>query len=132
MLKKKINILHVGNIANNAYLNSKFLREIGIKSDVLCYDYYHIMGCPEWEDAKIIGDHGNDFNPDWEKVDLNGFKRPNWFFQNSLEEIAQQRFAIKTDFGSPYGGILLNTFSIIATGISLYQSFLYKNYLLQG
>ena len=23
------------------------------KCDVLVADYYHIMGCPEWEDAKL-------------------------------------------------------------------------------
>ena len=44
-------VLHIGNIANNAYNNSKLLIEAGVDNDVLCYDYYHTMGCPEWEDA---------------------------------------------------------------------------------
>lgn len=73
--------LHLSNIANNSYLNAKILNENGIESDVLSLDYYHIMGCPEWEDADFIGDHKDDFFPDWHKVDLNGFQRPSWFIQ---------------------------------------------------
>ncbi len=91
-MKKNFKILHVGNIANNAYNNSKLLREKNIKSDVICYDYYHIMGTPEWEDAEIKGDYGDDFNPDFLKVDLNGFKRPIWFMQGNLEEIAKKYY----------------------------------------
>jgi len=84
---KNIKVLHVGNIANNAYLNSKLLRRTGVLSDVLCYNYYHIMGSPEWEDAKIQGNWGNDFNPDWSRVDLGGFKRPSWFYQGALNQL---------------------------------------------
>lgn len=36
-------ILHIGNIANNAYNNAKILNEVGLDCDVICYDYYHIM-----------------------------------------------------------------------------------------
>ena len=43
-------VLHIGNIANNAYLNARILNEAGIPSDVLVYDYYHVMACPEWEE----------------------------------------------------------------------------------
>ena len=43
--------LHIGNIANAAYLNARMLNEAGIDCDVLCYAYYHIMGCPDWESA---------------------------------------------------------------------------------
>ena len=39
-------LLHIGNVANNAYLNAKLLNRAGLDCDVLCYDYYHIMGCP--------------------------------------------------------------------------------------
>lgn len=74
-------VLHIGNIANNAYLNAKFLRSVGVESDVLCYDYYHIMGCPEWEDAKIEGDFGSSGRPEWFRVQLGKFKRPSWFVQ---------------------------------------------------
>lgn len=78
-------ILHIGNIANNAYNNVKLLRKIGLDCDVLCYNYYHIMSCPEWEDADFEGDYGDQFFPDWTKVDLKGFKRPDWFVQGPLE-----------------------------------------------
>jgi hypothetical protein len=74
-------ILHIGNIANNAYINSKLLNEAGLDCDVICYDYYHIMGCPEWEDADFEGEILDQFWPDWSSVNLNGFKRPKWFAQ---------------------------------------------------
>jgi len=124
---KKIKILHVGNIANNAYLSAKLLRQQGLQADVLCYDYYHIMGTPEWEDAEIKGDWGNDFNPDWSKVDLGNFKRPDWFIQGPLETIARNHFKIEIanypmDFGATF-------FAKIATLISVGQSLAYKFYL---
>ncbi|TLS69037.1 glycosyltransferase [Mariprofundus erugo] len=79
-------VLHIGNLANNAYLNSKMLRNMGVESDVLCCDYYHVMGCPEWEDADVIGDWSDDFAPKWHSVDLNGFSRPEWFVQGPIVE----------------------------------------------
>lgn len=74
-------VLHLGNIANNAYLNAKLLRAVGVEADVLCCDYYHIMGSPEWEDADFSGDYGSDDLPSWSRVDLGGFRRPDWFVQ---------------------------------------------------
>jgi glycosyltransferase involved in cell wall biosynthesis len=74
-------LLHIGNIANNAYLAAKFLNRAGLDCDVICYDYYHVMGCPEWEDADYHGDIRNDMYPAWEAVDLRGFERPRWFVQ---------------------------------------------------
>ncbi len=72
-------VLHIGNIANNAYLNAKILNQYGIESHVLSKDYFHIMGCPEWEDSDFIGDYGDDNTPNWSKLDLQGFKTPIWF-----------------------------------------------------
>lgn len=96
---KKAKILHIGNIANNAYNNAKLLRKKGIHSDVLCYDYFHIMGCPEWEDADFKGDWGDDFNPDWSKINLKNYKRPSWFMQGYLEDIVKNYFPeLKTDY----------------------------------
>ena len=69
-------MLHIGNIANNAYNNAKIQRRIGIEADVCCYDYFHIMGCPEWEDADFEGDVGDPFFPDWWAVDLKGLPSP--------------------------------------------------------
>lgn len=74
-------ILHIGNIANNAYMAAKILNERGIESDVLVADYYHVGSCPEWESAEIQGRLGDDFFPSWHKVNLHGFKRPKWFAQ---------------------------------------------------
>jgi len=74
-------VLHVGNIANNGYNNAKMLNAAGVRCDVVAYDYYHIMGCPEWEDADITGVIADDFAPDWDSVDLGGFERPRWFVQ---------------------------------------------------
>jgi hypothetical protein len=74
-------ILHIGNIANNAYLNARMLNEAGFDCDVICYDYYHTMGCPEWEDADFEGNVDDQFRPDWSKINLNGFERPRWFAQ---------------------------------------------------
>ncbi|UFX47770.1 glycosyltransferase [Bradyrhizobium sp. 41S5] len=82
---RPLRILHIGNIANNAYNNACIQRQFGIEADVLCYNYYHIMGCPEWEDGAIqegasaLGqDH---FKPDWWATSLRGWKRPGWFVQ---------------------------------------------------
>ncbi len=78
-------ILHIGNIANNAYNNAKLLNSAGLECDVLCYDYYHAMGCPEWEDADFDGEITDMFRPDWTEVNLNGFERPRWFAQGPLD-----------------------------------------------
>ena len=77
-------ILHIGNIANNAYNNAKILNGAGLANDVICYDYYHIMGCPEWEDADFEGDLDDDFRPNWFALGIKNFQRPSWFAQGSL------------------------------------------------
>jgi len=74
-------VLHIGNIANNAYNNAKSMNKAGLDCDVLCYDYYHVMGCPEWEDADFAGEIKNQFFPSWRAVNLKGFERPRWFAQ---------------------------------------------------
>jgi glycosyltransferase involved in cell wall biosynthesis len=74
----------VGNIANNAYLNALALNQAGLDCDVLCADYYHIMGCPEWESAEILGPWGDDFNPNWSAACHGTFTRPRWFAQGPL------------------------------------------------
>ncbi len=81
---RPLRVLHIGNIANNAYINAKIMRRNGIEADVLCANYYHIMGTPEWEDADFKGKIKDPFYPDWHNVDLNGFKRPEWFIQGRM------------------------------------------------
>ena len=89
-------ILHIGNIANNAYLNAKLLNEAGYDCDVICADYYHIMSCPEWEDADFAGDIGDQFRPDWTRVDLRGFQRPRWFAQGPQATCLEYLIATRT------------------------------------
>src|SRR5690606_31616966 len=49
--------------------------------DVMCHDYYHIMGCPEWEECDFDGQISDHFRPDWGALDLKGYERPRWFAQ---------------------------------------------------
>ncbi len=79
-------LLHIGNILNNGYLHCKYLRRRGVLADSLNVDYRHCQGQPEWAEA-FITDPVDEFNPDWSKVDLKGFRRPDWFFDVSLSEI---------------------------------------------
>ena len=80
---RALRVLHIGNIANNAYRNAAVQRRRGIEADVVCYDYYHIMGCPEWEEAEIKGTY-DAFYPDWWSLDVGGWPRPDWFVQGQL------------------------------------------------
>jgi glycosyltransferase involved in cell wall biosynthesis len=84
---RKLRVLHVGNIANNAFLNAKFLRQAGIEADVLCYDYYHVMGMPEWEELDLRHPYGDDYQPCFDPADLEGYERPAWFMQGPLTEL---------------------------------------------
>ncbi len=78
-------MLHIGNIANNAFNNAKLMNATGeYDNDVICYDYYHIMGCPEWEDADFQVGPADDFFPDWDDVNTHGYRRPRWFAQGPL------------------------------------------------
>ena len=81
---RKLRVLHVGNIANNAYLNAKFLRRAGVEADVLAYNYYHVMGTPEWEELSITRDYGDDFRPQFSRDDLGSYERPGWFVSGPL------------------------------------------------
>jgi 2-polyprenyl-3-methyl-5-hydroxy-6-metoxy-1,4-benzoquinol methylase/glycosyltransferase involved in cell wall biosynthesis len=75
-------VLHLGNIANNGYINAKIQRQVGIEADVASCDYYHVMGTPEWEDAEFRG-NVDEAHPNWSRVDLGGWERPRWFVQGS-------------------------------------------------
>tara|TARA_R110002049_G_scaffold15822_5_gene64201 strand:+ start:40486 stop:41952 length:1467 start_codon:yes stop_codon:yes gene_type:complete len=100
-MKKKLKILHIGNIANNAFLNAKMLNETGnFSCDVLCIDYTHIMSCPEWEDAIFDSSHIDHFAPDWENINLGDYQRPKWFYQGHkrivINDILQSKTALHT------------------------------------
>lgn len=96
-------ILHLGNIAENGYLNAKFQRENGIEADVLIYDYHHVAGQPEWEDADF-DETINELNPDWSKVNLRGFKRPEWF-----REINHGESKVLNESNARMGPVVKNT-----------------------
>ena len=81
--KRKPRILHISNIANNAYINAKILNECGIENHVI-NNCYFAMGCPEWEDANIGNVIEDLWQPNWNKYNLNGFVRPRWFAHGDM------------------------------------------------
>lgn len=81
---RPLRVLHVGNIAGNAYLNAKFLRSVGVDADVLSHSYRHVMSFPEWEDADLRHSHGDDNNPRFSWSDKRRYQRPRWFVDGSL------------------------------------------------
>jgi glycosyltransferase involved in cell wall biosynthesis len=81
---RKLRVLLIGNIANNAYLTAKFLRRVGVDADVLCYDYYHMMATPEWEELDLHNDWHDDYRPRFSPEDTGDFQRPHWFAQGPL------------------------------------------------
>ena len=87
---RPLRVLHVGNIAANGYLNAKFLRRVGVEADLLICDYYHVMGCPEWEDIDLAHGHGDDNKPSFHPDDVKGYQRPDWVTHGSLIECIAQ------------------------------------------
>lgn len=87
-LGRPLRVLHIGNIANNAYNNARIQRQYGIEADVLSYDYYHVMSTPEWEDAEFEGEVDPNA-PDWWSTSLKGWNRPRWFVQGPADACIQ-------------------------------------------
>jgi len=71
-------VLHVGNVANNAYLNAKLQRRAGIEADALC-DEWHLFSQPEWEDAPLEGSF-DELERLTEAAARVGWQRPPWVF----------------------------------------------------
>jgi glycosyltransferase involved in cell wall biosynthesis len=68
-------ILHLGNVAQNGYLNAKFQRRLGLDADVACDDR-DAVAQPEWEDARVPPTLGAlDVWPPGLPV---GWERPEW------------------------------------------------------
>lgn len=80
---RPLRVLHIGNIANNAYTNATIQRRYGIEADVICCDYYHVMSCPEWADHQFEGAVDPNL-PNWWATTLGGWKRPSWFAQGPM------------------------------------------------
>ena len=70
-------ILHLGNIANNAYNNAKYLnRNVkGLRHNVLNFDNPHVMASPQWEEIDSLLPI-DEFAPSWPK-DYEGY--PAWY-----------------------------------------------------
>ena len=76
-MSRPLRVLHVGNVANNGYLNAKFLRRAGVEADALC-DEWHMISQPEWEDAPIEWNGGDPEAPLMERAAEAGWRRPDW------------------------------------------------------
>jgi Glycosyl transferases group 1 len=85
---RPLRVLHVGNIAGNAYVAAKKLREVGVAADVLASEWYHVMACPEWEELALRRDWGDDYAPQIAAADLANYRRPRWFVQGPLASCA--------------------------------------------
>ncbi|MBD0329633.1 MAG: glycosyltransferase [Thermoleophilia bacterium] len=82
-------VLHVGNVANNGYLNAKLQRRVGIEADAIC-DERHILSLPEWEDADLRGS----FEPYPDAGAIGraaGWERPAWVLEED-DPVRRRRF----------------------------------------
>jgi len=79
--RRRLRVLHIGNIANYAYNVAKVLQTPGIESDAISWDYYHINARPIWEEgdfeASGLGDH---FFPDLPSPRAARFDEPDWYW----------------------------------------------------
>ena len=91
--KRKLRVLHIGNIASNGFLNAKFQRRLGIEADVLCHDYYDVMAYPEWEELEINNDYKQNILPHFSERDIGNYQRPRWFVQGPLSLCCAYLFA---------------------------------------
>lgn len=82
---RPLRVLHLGNVANNAYYMARMLNRVGVHADVLAYSNYHMMSCPEWEEAAFEGVPRDHYYPDWWNLDLGAYERPRWFAQGPWE-----------------------------------------------
>lgn len=98
-------VVHVGNIANIAYLNVKFLRRLGCEADLYYYDFDLCLAQPEWEDADINGEFEL-MDVNWrQKVTINDYQRPGWAHVINMNP-RRGKFQIKIPFASLDGSRL--------------------------
>lgn len=72
--------VHVGNVANIAYLTAKALRAQKGEADVYIPERgLHALSYPEWEEGDFDVTAVSVSTPDWTRVEMrNGWKRPAW------------------------------------------------------
>ena len=97
-------LLHVGNIANNGYLNAKLGRRLGIEGDAVC-DESHVISQPEWEEADVAGSFA-DAAALREAAERSGWTRPPWVLPLA-DPVRERRFPgqyrIRRAAGLPVG-----------------------------
>jgi len=73
-------IVHLGNVANIAYLTVKALRERGLKADIFVpMAGLPAVSYPEWEEGDFDPAQIQFATPDWTRVRMrNGWQRPSW------------------------------------------------------
>ncbi len=89
-MARVLKILHVGNIANNAYVNARLLTEAGHVNHVACYDFYHFAGCSEWQDMAYDIDRSLLGDPNFPNFWRLGPERPaspRWFAQGPQRRV---------------------------------------------
>lgn len=97
-------VLHICNIANYAWVNATNMRRRDVDCVVLDPDFYHVVSSPEWLEADLKGDYGDEYYPRWRDVNLNDYQRPEWFINGPspfvLSELAARergdRFSRRT------------------------------------
>ena len=62
------------------------MRSVGVDAEVMSRDYYHIMATPEWEEAAVKGNWGDDNRPEFNTSIIGDYKRPRWFMQGTIEQ----------------------------------------------
>ncbi len=77
---RPLRILHIGNVANNAFYIAKFLNQAGIHADVFAHENYHMMSSPEWEEVEFSRLPKDQYFPDWWNI-APGYEHPDWFAQ---------------------------------------------------
>lgn len=80
-------ILHIGNIANNAYIFSHLLQDKGVNSCAISPNYHHIMGYPIWENKEMVLDEADHFFPKINREELDQFP---WFSSGTWKECFQK------------------------------------------
>lgn len=92
-------VAHIGNIANIAYLNTKFLRRLGIAADLYYYDFDICLAQPEWEDAHIEGEI-EIMDRMWRKhVTISDYERPSWAY---IINMTPRQWSIRIPFAHPH------------------------------
>lgn len=84
-------ILHVTNVAQNAYVNAQILNRAGHENDVAAYDLYHFASSPEWYDlsgADVPPDAlGDGYYPDFYSLGRSMPLAPDWVAQGPQAQV---------------------------------------------